>query len=78
MRKQVVDLLTEHELKQFIRNEPIWYRKLTRNPLEVEAFKMAANQFYKRTFPQKFERAVNSIELAGMMLQMFQTMGNND
>lgn len=79
MRKQLVELiLSDHELKQFLRAEPLWFRKLSRNPHEVHSFQYAAKQYYHRTLPQKVDKISNSIEFASMMFQMLEAMNIKD
>lgn len=79
MRKQLVDFISQdNELKQFLRKQPIWFRRLSRNPYEIRSFQYAAKFYYQKTFPQRVEKISNSIELATIMLQMFHAMKNYD
>ncbi len=78
MRKELYDLIQSNEdLKKFIREQPIWYRKLTRNPLEVEKFEIAMMTHYKKTIPDRVNKFQNQVQMAALLLDMFQGMRNN-
>lgn len=78
MRKDVLDyILSNHELKKFLREQPIWYRKLSRNPNDLEAFEIAYLHAYEKTFPHQVEKISNGIQMVSMMLSMFQMMNEN-
>lgn len=62
---------SQRDLKKFIRMNPIWYRKLSRNPYAIYELEEQANEFYGRTFPQRLEKLQNSLQLAAMLMQMF-------
>ncbi|GAE24119.1 hypothetical protein JCM9140_25 [Halalkalibacter wakoensis JCM 9140] len=71
MRADVQRVLFERpELRQYIRQHPIWYRKLTRDPSQIPALEKEANQFYGRTLPQRVEKVQNSLGLVMMMMEM--------
>lgn len=57
MRMEIQQLLFEQpELRQFIRQNPSWYRTLNRYPEEVPQLIKEANYFYGRTLPQRVEK----------------------
>ncbi|MBP3952154.1 YlbE-like family protein [Bacillus suaedae] len=71
MRVEVQQFLAERqELRYFIRQNPNWYRKLSRDPSQVAILEKEANQFYGRTLPQRVEKVQNSLSLAMMMIEM--------
>jgi hypothetical protein len=75
MRRDVLDYLErQKDLKQFIREQPQWYRKLTRNPYDLQALEIASLHHYKRTIPHQVEKFSNSVQMASMMYHMFQAM----
>lgn len=79
MRKEVLDYLDGRgELKQFLREQPQWYRKLSRNPFDLEAFEIASLHYYKRTIPHQVEKFSNGVQMASMMFHMFQSMNNQN
>ncbi|TYR82608.1 hypothetical protein FZC66_03160 [Priestia megaterium] len=75
MRKNVYEYIqSKPKLNDFIREQPMWYRRLTRDPDQVEKFELASMQYYKQTIPDKVEKFSNSIQMANMMFHMFQSM----
>ncbi|NHM29668.1 YlbE-like family protein [Neobacillus terrae] len=75
MRREVLEYLdSKKELKQFVREQPIWYRKLSRNPYELESLEVASLHHYKKTVPHQVEKFTNGVQMASMMFQMFQAM----
>ncbi|MBI0578368.1 YlbE-like family protein [Neobacillus cucumis] len=77
MRKDVLEYLGgQKELKQFIREQPLWYRKLGRNPYDIQSLEIASLHYYKKTIPHQVEKFSNSVQMASMMLNMFQSMKN--
>lgn len=78
MRAELYDFIQSNDdLKRFIREQPIWYRRLTRNPQEVEKFEIAMMNHYKKTIPDKVGKLQNQVQMASFLLEMFQTMRNN-
>jgi hypothetical protein len=77
MRRDVLDYLEQKkELKQFLREQPQWYRTLSRNPQEIKALEIAALHYYKRTIPHHVEKFTNGVQMASMMMSMFQAMNS--
>ncbi|MDP4085699.1 MAG: YlbE-like family protein [Bacillota bacterium] len=77
MRKEVMDYLkSQKELKEFVREQPLWYRKLTRNPYDLESMQISSLHYYKKTIPHQVEKFSNGVQMASMMFHMFQSMRN--
>lgn len=75
MRKEVIEYLDgQIDLKRFVREQPLWYRKLSRNPYDLQSLEVASMHYYKRTIPHQVEKFSNSVQMASMMFHMFQTM----
>lgn len=75
MRREVLDYIErQRDLKQFVREQPQWYRKLSRNPFDLEALEIASLHYYKKTIPHQVERLSNGVQMASMMYSMFQSM----
>lgn len=71
MRADIQQLLFERpELRQYIRQHPNWYRKLSRDPSQIPLLEKEANQFYGKTLPQRVEKVQNSLGLVMMMMEM--------
>lgn len=78
MRNEIVDLLdSNQELKQFIREQPQWYRTLSRNPEKIQTMQIASMHYYRKTIPHKVEMFTNGVQMASMMMHMFQMMNSN-
>lgn len=79
MRKEVQDMIAANEeLKNFLREQPQWYRKLSRNPTDTESMQLAMMNYYQKTIPHKVAQFSNSVQMASMMLGMFQSMKQQD
>ncbi|WP_066066436.1 YlbE-like family protein [Neobacillus soli] len=75
MRRDVLEYIErQKDLKQFLRDQPIWYRKLSRNPYDLQSLEIESLRYYKKTIPDKVDKFTNSVQMASMMYQMFQTM----
>lgn len=64
------------DLIKFLREQPIWYRKLGRNPNELQTFQISALHYYRKTIPHQVEKFSNSVQMASMMMSLFQAMNN--
>ncbi|MCY8908861.1 YlbE-like family protein [Bacillus atrophaeus] len=79
MRKDVQEfIMADEERRRFIREQPIWYRRLARNPDELVAFQLAMMNYYEKTIPHRVHQFTNGIQMAQMMVQMFQAMRTQD
>ncbi|MDQ0177690.1 YlbE-like family protein [Bacillus chungangensis] len=75
MRPEVIEYInSDNDLKRFLVEQPIWYRILSRNPGELEQFEIASLHYFKQTIPHKVEKFSNGIQMASMMMHMFQNM----
>jgi hypothetical protein len=75
MRKDVLDFLQGNEdYIKFIRNQPRWYRTLSRNPGQLEEFRLASLQFFGKTIPQRVDKLQNQVQMASFMVEMFQAL----
>ncbi|MCY8917097.1 YlbE-like family protein [Bacillus atrophaeus] len=79
MRKDVQEfIMADEERRRFIREQPIWYRRLARNPDELAALQLAMMNYYEKTIPHRVHQFTNGIQMAQMMVQMFQAMRTQD
>jgi hypothetical protein len=79
MRKEVLEYLErQRDLKQFVREQPKWYRKLSRNPYDLESLEIESLHYYKKTIPHQIEKFSNGVQMAQMMFSMFQAMKNQN
>ena len=79
MRKEVQDFIrAKNDRKQFIREQPHWYRKLSRNHNDFDTLEIEMMNYYQRTIPHKVQQFTNSVQMASMMVAMFQSMRQQD
>jgi YlbE-like protein len=79
MRKEVQEhIRANKELQRFIREQPYWFRKLSRNPTDLESLEIDMMNYYQKTIPHKVQQFSNSIQMASMMIGMFQAMKQQD
>ncbi|MEH7110801.1 YlbE-like family protein [Neobacillus niacini] len=75
MRKDVLEYINQQkELKKFIREQPLWYRKLSRNPTDLQKLEIESLHYYKKTIPHQVEKLTNNVQMASMMFYMLQSM----
>ncbi|OCA85565.1 hypothetical protein A8F94_11805 [Bacillus sp. FJAT-27225] len=75
MRREVTDYINSRkDLRQFIREQPVWYRKLTRNPAILDEFEIASLHHFEKTIPHRVAKFANGVQMASMMFHMFQSM----
>ncbi|MGM9986631.1 MAG: YlbE-like family protein [Bacillaceae bacterium] len=78
MRKEVYEFIISNEdYRKFIREQPIWYRKLMRNPTVTEDFALAALEYYRKTIPHKVAKFQNQVSMASFMIDILQSMGSS-
>ncbi|MFN2746099.1 MULTISPECIES: YlbE-like family protein [Bacillus] len=79
MRKEVQEFVfADEERRRFIREQPIWYRRLSRRPNDLSSFQLDMMNFYEKTIPHRVNQFSNGIQMANMMMQMFQAMRTQD
>lgn len=79
MRREIQYYLANRpDLLTFVRENPFWYRILTRNPEKVYEIEEEAKIFYGRTFPQRIDRFKEQLDLVHMLFSLFQVMGNDN
>lgn len=69
---------SKNDLKQFIREQPIWYRKLARHPELLEQFEIASLHYFQKTIPHRVQRFSNNLHMASMMMSMLQSMNQSE
>lgn len=77
MRREVIHYIeSRKDIKRFVREQPHWYRKLSRNPYDLQALEIASLHYYKKTIPDQVEKFSNGVQMASMMYSMLQAMKN--
>lgn len=71
MRQEIMErIMQKQEWLHYLRNEPIWYRLLSRNPDHFGQFERASLHFHKKTLPHHVERVSDSIQLATTLFSL--------
>ncbi|WP_243289994.1 YlbE-like family protein [Bacillus sp. FJAT-47783] len=79
MRRDLYEYIqSDPDLKKFIREQPHWYRKLSRNPSQIENMQIEMLNFYKKTIPHKVSGLSQSLQLVEMMMGMMGSMMKQD
>ncbi|MDQ0272396.1 YlbE-like family protein [Cytobacillus purgationiresistens] len=77
MRKEIRDYLQQKkELQDFVREQPQWYRTLSRNPAEIQKLEVETLHYHKKTIHHHVEKFSNGVQMASMMMSMFQAMNS--
>jgi hypothetical protein len=77
MRRDVyMYIQNKKELVRFLRDQPVWYRKLMRDPSQIQQMEVAALHYYQKTIPHHVEKFSNGVNMASMMMGMFQAMNS--
>lgn len=72
------DLKNDQELLVFIRNQPIWYRYLSRDPLQWEAFKQEAKKWHGKTLRQRTEKLSNQVKMLHLLYELTKSTNNQE
>lgn len=68
--RQNGDLLT------FIRNNPIWYRYLTRDDIDLKKLNDAAKKWQGKTIPQRTEKIIRQAKMLHLLYELMKTNEN--
>ena len=75
MRQDVYEWIKENEDQlKYLRLQPIWYRRLMRNPRDFEKMSTEAVYHFEKSVPQRVNKFSDGIQVANMMLGMLQAM----
>ncbi|MBO8176400.1 YlbE-like family protein [Aeribacillus pallidus] len=75
MRSDVMEYIRRDPfLHQFLRQQPAWYRMLSRSPQDLEQFEIASLHYYKKTIPHRVEKFSQTLQMASMMMSMLDIM----
>ncbi|GIN57621.1 YlbE-like family protein [Lederbergia ruris] len=78
MRQEIIQYIyNKRELQQFLREQPQWYRKLSREPEQLEQFEVASLHYFKKTIPHRIEKFSNNMHMASMMMNMLQAFNTS-
>lgn len=79
MRPEILKIIRSNEdYKKYLREQPYWYRKLTRDPASIHELDLYSKDYFKRTIPHKVANISQQLQMASMMIGLFQSMREND
>ena len=79
MRKEVwATVLSNPDYHRFIQENPQWYRRLTRNPTDLETLDISVKQYFKKSIPDRVGKLSQNVQIASMMIDLFQMMQFNN
>ncbi len=61
----------DKDLLNYLRLNPIWYRKLMRQPQLISDFQTESKFFFRKSIPDRVNQFSNGVQAASMMLSMF-------
>jgi hypothetical protein len=71
MHPAVYETLTKQpQLFEFIRENPIWYRYLSREPGMVLEIEKAAREYEGKTFSKRLEKLGSQAQMVHMLIQL--------
>ncbi|WP_243386695.1 YlbE-like family protein [Bacillus kexueae] len=71
MRQELYNYIqSNQDLRRFIREQPHWYRKLTRDPKQIENMQIEMMNYYQKTIPHRVSGFSQSLQLVEMMIGM--------
>lgn len=62
-------LKSQPKLINFVRNNPVWYRYLTRDPKRIIELEQASREFYGKTFTQRLDNFSSQMQMVHMLIK---------
>lgn len=79
MRRELIYQLDQNlELKQYLRQHPVWYKKLARRPDLYSEMQAEADDFYGKSFPKRIEKISQGLGMLNMMLEIASMQNETD
>ncbi|PLS16563.1 hypothetical protein CVD28_15885 [Bacillus sp. M6-12] len=77
MRQDVLKLIEENEdMQKFLRINPFWYRTLSRKPHLISKMETEAKYYFEKSIPHRVSKFSEGVQMASMMVHMFQAMNS--
>ncbi len=74
MRQDVYAYIAEDkDLLNYLRINPMWYRKLMRQPNQLGEFQTESKFFFRKSIPDRVNQFTSGVQIASMMLSMFKS-----
>lgn len=79
MRQNIYEFIEANEdVRQYLRIQPLWYKRLMRNPHHLHQLETEATYFLKKSIPHRVSKFSENVQVASMMLHMFQAVNSTD
>lgn len=69
-------LRQDHDLLNFIRHNPIWYRYLSREEIDLNELRQAAKKWQGKTFMQRSEKFIDQAKMIHLLYELMKTSEN--
>jgi len=77
VRQDIFGVIKENQdYLRYIRLQPMWYRKLSRDPHLLEKMGTEATFHFEKSIPQRVNKLTNGVQVASIMLNMLQGMNS--
>ena len=71
MRPELIAFLDEHpDYRMFLRMNPVWYTRLSRDPAAIQKMKSDVDDFYGRSLTKKIEKFGQQLNMINMMMEL--------
>jgi len=78
LRPELITFLDEHpDFRYFIRVNPIWYAKLSRDPALLQQLKNEVDDFYGRSLSKRIEKFGEQLSMINMLMDLAMMTGVN-
>ena len=75
MRQNIYEFIEANEdVRQYLRIQPLWYKQLIRNPHHLQQLETEATYFFKKSITHRVSKFSENVQVASMMLHMFQAV----
>ncbi len=65
---------SDSDMLYFLRQHPMWYRLLARDPYSVDQFHKEVRIYYGKTVPQRIEKVKNQLEMIDLIVALSKAM----
>lgn len=77
MRQDVYEFIeSDQDLLAYLRQQPIWYHRLSRNPQDLRKMEAEAKYYFKKSIPDRVNQLSNGVQMASMVVSMLNTMAS--
>lgn len=78
VRQTIYEYIEANEdIRNYLRIQPVWYKRLMRNPQDLEKLETEAIYYLKKSIPHRVSKFSEGVQVASMMLHMFQAVNSS-